>query len=845
MRYESSAPAKKRVKKAASAAGKRTGRSFTGGRSLPSPATHKPEWGRRGPPGGPGHRNILHDIDTLGEYTVGLGMVRPSHAPGNILEAVGIGAHGLPHDAPPPTGDLKHPSIEMIPWVPFGRGPRGKKPNFKSDLMDAATVEHQYSEGAQSIAAVAEKYGVDAKKLAKHIKKNGKKLDERIHGNEEHWKGKKVAPKMRRQYPEDMTPEVQASARKITAALSFGGAKKLRAEQEALWTAERGKRIAAAEEAMSSTPGIEGAVAARSQLGGELPRIEFQALKDKFGDKEVQDLFTYISNTDKLSGWKKVQTHEALTKVLRGEVPAPFERAALYKAFGPEFVKAIEGQRTLLAQMSNAGLEIANIPRSLLASFDVSAPFRQGLVAGAAHPMLFAKNFEPMMKSLGSERVYHEIIEEIYSRPNYELMQRGKLSITELGGKMAGREEQFPSSYAEIITGGKYSPVRASGRAYTGFLDKMRADMFDLLIEKAKAAGRNPEGDQHLLESIGTFINSATGRGDLGHFQGAATYLNTIFFSPRLLWSRLNFLNPIYYAKLDPFVRKEALKSMRNLVGTVGAFLFLAKMAGAHVNTDPRNADWAKIKIGNTRIDLLGGFQQPVRLFAQVASGKVISSATGDVLTVGPGFGQLNRRDIIQRFLEGKLAPTPSIINDWLKGTDFQGLPFDLKKELITKTIPLMVQDAFDLYRDRDSIPIAAAGYAVGSFGIGFQTYKPRDTFEKHKKELIADSKKYGFGQPPASVLEDLRWVTKLDQQLHGHAENSSGRLDYIKAVQIAAKLHDERFGGNLAPSYANLTSQAAAHHDYLILRREINQDYITWNRDLRHEEDARVEATG
>src|SRR5207249_2086087 len=103
-----------------------------------------------------------------------------------------------------------------------------------------------------------------------------------------------------------------------------------------------------------------------------------------------------------------------------------------------------------------------------LASFDVSAPFRQGLVAGASHPKIFAKNFGPMFKALVSEKRYDAIMQEIASRPSFQTMQDARLSLTGLGD-LSHREEQFMSNLAERITGGKYGPVRASSRAYVGF----------------------------------------------------------------------------------------------------------------------------------------------------------------------------------------------------------------------------------------------------------------------------------------------------------------------------------------------------------------------------------------
>ena len=40
----------------------------------------------------------------------------------------------------------------------------------------------------------------------------------------------------------------------------------------------------------------------------------------------------------------------------------------------------------------------------------------------------------------------------------------------------------------------------------------------------------------------------------------------------------------------------------------------LAKLAGAEVGDDPEDSDFGKIIIGNTRIDIWGGIQQPMRL---------------------------------------------------------------------------------------------------------------------------------------------------------------------------------------------------------------------------------------
>src|SRR3990167_11303153 len=99
------------------------------------------------------------------------------------------------------------------------------------------------------------------------------------------------------------------------------------------------------------------------------------------------------------------------------------------------------------------------------------------------------------------------------------------------------------------------------------------------------AQKNNPE----LYKSFAGFVNNATGRGDLGKLNRNAQMLNTLFFSPRLIASRFNLLNPVWYARQPALVRNEAIKSFAEFVGIGSSILALAKLAGADVETDPRS----------------------------------------------------------------------------------------------------------------------------------------------------------------------------------------------------------------------------------------------------------------
>ena len=262
---------------------------------------------------------------------------------------------------------------------------------------------------------------------------------------------------------------------------------------------------------------------------------------------------------------------------------------------------------------------------------------------------------------------------------------------------------------------------RGSNRAYTGFLNKLRADSFDSILGSAKEAG--VPITSKLLTSLGSFVSNATGRGKLGALEGAAVALNTAFFSPRLMASRLNLLNPLYYTKLHPTIRKEALKSLATVVGGGTTILGLAKMGGADVEANPTNADFGKIKVGNTRYDPWGGFQQYVRTLAQLTAGEVTSSTTGVKMVTGEGYKPLTRYDILARSIEMKEAPVVSFVTNVLKGKTMGKKTLDVGAEVKSRFIPMVIQDIWDIKEDKGWENMWMGLPAI--VGVGIQTYSP------------------------------------------------------------------------------------------------------------------------
>lgn len=457
-------------------------------------------------------------------------------------------------------------------------------------------------------------------------------------------------------------------------------------------------------------------------------------------DDISQSIMNVVSNAGRILNSRNIEVSEdkALIDGIRKMIRSNPE--LLSSPEGAERLAKIldKGQRT--SQMYASALRVAanalNLPRSIMSSMDMSAPLRQGIFLVGRKE--FWKNIPSMFQQLG-KRGFEAVEADILSRPTYGLMKESGLALSKVGDDLAKREEAFMSEWAEKIPEvGKF--VQMSERAYTGFLNKLRADTFDDLVSKYNKAGIDLTKNPKALHDIAKYINNATGRGDLGKFTQAAPILNSVFFSPRLIASRVRMLNPATYIQLDPIVRKEAIKSLVSFGSIATTVASLAAMAGADVETDPRSSDFAKIKVGNTRYDILGGFGQYLTLGARLASNEKVT-AKGKVQELGKGFGVDTRLDVLEKFFTNKFSPIAGFVRDYLEGKDPVGKKFSAEDSIVNMFIPMFFQDAAELIEEEGAagIPMSIPGF----FGVGMQTYdanSPREDEEPKEEKTKTDT---------------------------------------------------------------------------------------------------------
>lgn len=463
------------------------------------------------------------------------------------------------------------------------------------------------------------------------------------------------------------------------------------------------------------------------------PREEYILLKEQERLANVlEGIMDVVSNAGRILNSRKIEvgSDKALSDQMRrmlvnADLSTPEKRMAFAKKFA-----GTQQREKVMKKALDVFNNVINLPRAIMSSIDFSAPFRQGVFLVGRKE--FWKNIPDMFKYAFNKKFFEDMEDSLRSRPTYPLMEKAGLSLTEHGTNLSKREEQFMSTWAEKIPFLGHA-VKGSERAYSGFLNKVRADTFDNITKLYDDAGINLKTDKKALKDIAKFINNATGRGDLGKFNQAAPTLAGLLFSPRLVASRLRMLYPGTYIGLDPIVRKEALKAALSFGAIASTGVAMLGMAGADVELDPTSSDFMKAKFGNKRYDLFGGFQQYIVLASRLAYNQK-KNAAGEIVNLGEKFGSDDAWDVLGNFVRSKLSPNASFVVNARTGKNIVGEEFETKNAVAEMFIPMFLKDLGEMIAEDGAIGALEAAPAM--FGIGVQNY---ETKSNDKEEAVSD----------------------------------------------------------------------------------------------------------
>jgi hypothetical protein len=272
----------------------------------------------------------------------------------------------------------------------------------------------------------------------------------------------------------------------------------------------------------------------------------------------------------------------------------------------------------------------------------------------------------------------------------------------------------FASTFAEKITIYKHG-ILASNRHMVATLNLIRAGVFDEFLETY------PNATMNELKAWADYVNVATGRGNLGKFTAAAQNLSYVLFSPRFAISRLQLPFMILKHWNEPRVRKEMAKDYAHFGGMAMTILGLAALAGLQVGTDPEDPNFGKIIVGNTKVDIFAGIQQPTRLLLRI--GKTGTNRLG---WTEASKREENPLEMIYRFGSYKLAPSVTVPVELMRGKSIIGEEREPTETLVNAVIPMVYEDIGDAYKD-GGISKAAWSGSLNFFGMSTNTYEKKD----------------------------------------------------------------------------------------------------------------------
>ena len=452
-------------------------------------------------------------------------------------------------------------------------------------------------------------------------------------------------------------------------------------------------------------------------------------------------------------------------------------------ARGPETPEHPKGSPSTFEQLTGLSTAATTIG-------DISMPLRQGLAAimtpewrSGLKPMWqsfwSAERTREFDQQIRNNKVHQQEFNPTTGKWDPSYAQRANMKLVkpseinssehdvagawiETGGNLGGVSKFYEKTWGQV--------AKMSNRAAATFLNHLRTGMLERLSDQAQlmaetgaetgevrpnifkqkvtpeqAASLNPYYNDHLAKILSDYINTATGRAPLKldvfgmegtpqlNLEFAAKAMGHVFFSPRNMFSRARLLYPGTYTVAPAFVRKQYLKSLLATGAAWATMSMLAKVGtqalgyDATISMDEESADFGKVRIGKTRLDLGGGFLPQYVAMWRLWSGFYRSSSTNQRHAYGQGFRPETQETQLQRFFSNKFNPSAKFGYDLLRAAQY--VPFHVGDRTAQMFVPLVAQDMYEMFKeDPKLIPLLMPAVMLGGgtqiYGRGEQVAK-------------------------------------------------------------------------------------------------------------------------
>ncbi len=414
----------------------------------------------------------------------------------------------------------------------------------------------------------------------------------------------------------------------------------------------------------------------------------------------------------------------------------------------------LKAQAELRPPSSSERLEsFLSLPRSVLATGDMSAVGNQAAPLIRRHPLIAARTFADAFPTFFREADAERIDAVLRADDRQAVREQAGLYLAPLGdaaetASITEREETFASRLAEkspwfvrAVVGagvgtitfgpgvgtavgaagglGAKAVMRASENHMVTFLNLLRARVFDSMM------AAHPEATPEERQAYARSVNLFTGRGDLDPKFAKPGALLT--FAPRLTAARFQAPYQIVKPGVPRKVRLQAAGTLAAFVGANIALLSLLDIAGGDeidVGLDARSSDFGKVRWGSLRVDVWGGYGTVARLFVR----GMLSVTDAHGVTETPA----DRREIdpaeeLGRFANSKKAPWIGFTFEAMTGKTFLGEPTTILETAARSLTPLGIQtgqEAFETARGEESpAGRSAAAVSLSFFGLNSDAY--------------------------------------------------------------------------------------------------------------------------